>query len=131
MNPIKYAIRVSDGKFLGFIIHDHGLEIDPKKIESIKKVHPPQSKNDMQKFLAKLNYLRWFISNLSEKISAFAAILHLKNEADFAWWQEQQCAVDDIKMYLSSLQVMKAPKVGIPFRLYIVVEDNIIGIVLT
>jgi hypothetical protein len=46
------------GKFLGFIIHEHGIEIDPKKIESINKVQPPQCKNDMQKFLEKLNYLR-------------------------------------------------------------------------
>jgi hypothetical protein len=39
----------------------------------------------MQKFLGKLNYLRRFIFNLSGKISAFAAILHLKNEVDFTW----------------------------------------------
>jgi hypothetical protein len=26
------------GKFLGFIIHEHGIEISPKKIESIQKV---------------------------------------------------------------------------------------------
>jgi hypothetical protein len=74
---------VSVGKFLGFIIHEHGIEIDPKRIESIKKVQPPQSKNDMQKFLGKLNYLTRFIFNLSRKISAFATILHLSNEADF------------------------------------------------
>jgi hypothetical protein len=58
MNPLNYAFGVSTGKFLGFIIHEHGIEIDPKKIESINIVHPPQSKNDMQKFLEKLNHLR-------------------------------------------------------------------------
>jgi hypothetical protein len=29
MNPRKCAFGVSAGKFLGFIIHDHGIEIDP------------------------------------------------------------------------------------------------------
>jgi hypothetical protein len=58
MSPLKCSFNVSAGKFLGFLIHEHGIEIDPKKIESIKKVHPPQYKNDMQKFLRKLNYLR-------------------------------------------------------------------------
>jgi hypothetical protein len=38
MNPLKYAFSVSVGKFLGFIIHEHGIEIDPRKIESINKV---------------------------------------------------------------------------------------------
>jgi hypothetical protein len=83
MNPLKYTFVVLAGKFLGFIIHEHGIEINPKKIDSIKKVQPPQSKKDMQKFLGKLNYSRRFIFNLSVKISAFTAILHLKNEANF------------------------------------------------
>jgi hypothetical protein len=38
MNPLKYAFGVSAGKFLAFIIHEYGIEIDPMKIESINKV---------------------------------------------------------------------------------------------
>jgi hypothetical protein len=83
MNMLKYAFDVLVGKFLGFIIYEHGIEIDPTKIESTNKMQPPECKNDMQKFLEKLNYLRRFISNLSEKISAFSPILQLKNEAEF------------------------------------------------
>jgi hypothetical protein len=87
INPLKCAFGVSASKFLGFIIHEHGIEIDPTKIESINKVQPPQCKNDMQTFLGKLNYLRWFIFNLSGKISGFAPILRLKNEVEFTWGQ--------------------------------------------
>jgi hypothetical protein len=47
MNSLKCAFGVSAGKFLGFIIHEHGVEIDPIKIESINKVQLPQCKNDM------------------------------------------------------------------------------------
>jgi hypothetical protein len=53
MNPLKCVFGVSTSKFLGFTIHEHGIEIDPKKIDSINKVQPPQSKNNMQKFLGK------------------------------------------------------------------------------
>jgi hypothetical protein len=65
---------------------------------------------------------------LSEKINAFAPILQLKNEAEFTWGADQQRAFDDIKKYLSSPPVMKAP---IPFLLYITAEDAIIGAILT
>jgi hypothetical protein len=41
MNLLKCAFGVSVGKFLGFIIHEHGIEIDPTKIESINKVQLP------------------------------------------------------------------------------------------
>jgi hypothetical protein len=64
MNLLKCVFGVSAGKFFGFIIHEHGMEIEPIKIESINKLQPPQCKNDMQKFLGKVNYLRRFISNL-------------------------------------------------------------------
>jgi hypothetical protein len=85
MNPLKCAFDVSVGKFLGFIIHEYVIEIDPTKIESINKVQSPQCKNDIQKFIGKVNYLRRFISNMSEKMSAFAPILQLKNEVEFTW----------------------------------------------
>ena len=30
----------------GFIIHEKGIEIDPKRIEAMKKVEPPTYKKD-------------------------------------------------------------------------------------
>ena len=41
MNPLKCAFGVSAGKFHGFIIHENGIEIDPKRIEATKKVEAP------------------------------------------------------------------------------------------
>jgi hypothetical protein len=115
MNPRKCAFGVSAGKFLGFVIHEHGIEIDPDRIKSIRNVGPPTCKVEVQKFLGKVNYLRRFISNLAGKIDAFTPILRLKNDAEFAWGAEQQEAFDLIKKYLSSAPVLKAPRAGVPF----------------
>jgi hypothetical protein len=87
MNPRKCAFEVSTGKFLGFIIHEHGIEIDPDRIKSIRNVRPPTCKVEVQKFLGKINYLRRFISNLAGKIDSFTPILWLKNDAKFTWGQ--------------------------------------------
>ena len=80
MNPLKCAFGVSAGKFLGFIIHEKGIEIDPKRIETMKQVEAPTCKKDLQKFLGKVNFLRRFISYLSGKIDDFTPILRLKDE---------------------------------------------------
>jgi hypothetical protein len=85
MNPLKCTFRVSARKFLGFIIHDKGIEIDPKRIEKIKGVEAPTCKKGLQKFLEKVNYLRRFIANLSGKIIPFTPILKLKNESELTW----------------------------------------------
>jgi hypothetical protein len=55
----------------------------------------------------------------------------LKNEAEFTWGADQQRAFDNIKTYLSSPPVLKAPMAGILFRLYIAVEDVVIEAILT
>jgi hypothetical protein len=41
MNRLKCTFGMSASKFLGFLIHEHGTEIDPTKIESINKMQPP------------------------------------------------------------------------------------------
>jgi hypothetical protein len=90
MNPRKCAFGVSTGKFLGFIIHEHGIEIDPDQIKFIRNVGPPTCKLEVQKFLGKINYLRRFISNLAGKIDAFTSILRLKNDVEFTWGQNNR-----------------------------------------
>ena len=32
LNPLKYAFGVKSGKFLGFMVDQHGIESNPKKI---------------------------------------------------------------------------------------------------
>jgi hypothetical protein len=94
-------------------------------------VGPPTCKVEVQKFLGKVNYLQRFISNLAGKIDAFTPILRLKNDAEFAWGQNNKKHLISSKKYLSSAPVLKAPRAGVPFRLYIAAEDKVIGAVLT
>ena len=93
----------------------------------MKRVEAPTCKKDLQKFLGKVNYLIRFISNLSGKIDAFTPILLLKNETEFTCGAKQQEAFEKIKYYLSSPPILKAPRRGAPFKLYIVAEDKVMS----
>jgi hypothetical protein len=48
MNSRKCAFEVSAGKFLGFIIHEHSIDIDLDRIKSIRNVGAPTYKLEMQ-----------------------------------------------------------------------------------
>jgi hypothetical protein len=89
MNPLKCAFGVTSGRFLGFIVHEHNIQIDPKKIESIGKIGELVCKKDIQKLLGKINYLHHFISNLVGRVESLLPLIWLKHEEEFTWGAEQ------------------------------------------
>jgi hypothetical protein len=44
MNPMKCTFGVTTGRFLGFIVHESGIQIDPKKIEAISRMEEPTAR---------------------------------------------------------------------------------------
>ena len=51
LNPIKCAFGVSAEKFLGYVVHKKGIQIDQNKGKAIIEANPPSSKKELQKFL--------------------------------------------------------------------------------
>jgi hypothetical protein len=41
MNPNKCAFGVSAGEFLGFLVHEGGIEVGKKSMKAIDEVVPP------------------------------------------------------------------------------------------
>jgi hypothetical protein len=81
LNPLKCAFGVTSGKFLGFVVHEHDIQIDPKKIESIGGIGEPVCKKDVQKLLGKINYLRCFISNLARRVESLLQLVQLNTRS--------------------------------------------------
>jgi hypothetical protein len=84
MKPLKCAFGVTSGRFLGFVVHEHDIQIDPNTIESIGKIGEPMCKKDIQKLLGKINCLHHFISNLAGRVEALLPLVRLKHE-EFIW----------------------------------------------
>ena len=47
--------------FLGHVVSNHGVEVDPKKIEVVKNRQRPLTPTDNQNFLGLANYYRRFV----------------------------------------------------------------------
>jgi hypothetical protein len=112
-------------------VHEQGIELDPKKVESTRKLGNPTSNRDVQKLLGKINYLCRFITTLAGKVDSFIPLVRLKHENEFMWGEEQNKAFEKIKEYLVTPPVLRAPRVGEGFRLYIAAEECVIGAALT
>ena len=97
MNTNKCTFGVSAVQFLGFMVHERGIEISRKTITSINQVVAPETKVELLSLIGKINFIRRFIANLSGKIQPFSSLLKLKAGQKFVWGEAQQKALDEIK----------------------------------
>ena len=74
MNPLKCTFGVSSGKFLGFLVHSRGIDVDPAKATAIATIRPPGTVKELKSFLGKVSYIRRFIPGLASITSTFTKL---------------------------------------------------------
>jgi hypothetical protein len=127
MNPKKCAFGVSADQFLGFLVHERGIEISLKSQEAVRTMVPPTMKRELQQLIGKINFVRRFISNLSGRIKPFMDLVKIKADEEFRWGVEQQQAFKEIKEYLARPPMLVPPQQDKPFYLYLSVGDTFIA----
>ena len=48
LNPSKCVFEVKAGKFLGFIVSQRGIEVNPEKVRTILELEPPRTMKAVQ-----------------------------------------------------------------------------------
>ena len=75
MNPFKCAFRVTARKFLGFLVHQIGIDVGPNKVQAIATMKPPITLTQLKSFLGRLSYIRQFIPGLATLTTVFTPLL--------------------------------------------------------
>ncbi|KAL0282140.1 UNVERIFIED_CONTAM: hypothetical protein Sangu_2968000 [Sesamum angustifolium] len=83
MNLSKCVFGVTSEKFLGFIIHQWGIEIEQSKIDAILRMPEPRNIHELKSLQGKLAYLQRFISNLAGRCQPFSRLM--KKDVQFQW----------------------------------------------
>ena len=68
LNPTKCAFGVSTGKFLGFMVTQRGIKVNPEQIKAVMETFPPSSKKEMQRLIGRLTVLGCFIARFTNKL---------------------------------------------------------------
>ncbi|GKU99754.1 hypothetical protein SLEP1_g12552 [Rubroshorea leprosula] len=87
LNPAKCIFGVESGKFLGFMVSQRGIEVNPEKIRAIVEMEPPKSVKDIQRLTGRVAALHRFISKSADKCLPFFKIMRSvaqKDESDEA-----------------------------------------------
>ncbi|XP_075074426.1 uncharacterized protein LOC142162025 [Nicotiana tabacum] len=129
LNPEKCAFGVSSSKFLGFLVSNHGIEVNPAHIKVIEEIpNILTSKKEVQRLTRRIAALGRFISKSSEK--CFKFLLALKKHNQFEWPEECQQALKNLKTYLSNPPFLAKSKDGKKLFVYLAVSEVAVSVVL-
>ena len=125
MNPLKCAFRVSSGKFLGFLVHGRGIDVDPAKATTIATMRPPITVKELKSFLGKVSYIWRFILRFASITSAFTELL--RKRQNFEWGEMQQMAFKRLQQIMMNLLTIQALVHKKPLLLYLAANSYAIG----
>ena len=125
MNPLKCAFGVSTGKFLGFLVPQQRIDVDPSKAQAIATMKPPTIVKERKRFLGKLSYIRRFIPGLAALTAAFTPLL--KKGRPYHWNQRCRQAFSHLQRLMTKLPTICAHTSGKPFKLYLATNSEVVG----
>jgi hypothetical protein len=86
------------------MVSSQGIDVNPKKVEAIKKLQPPRTRKEIQKLAGMMAALSRFISKLGERGMSFYKLL--RKADSFQWDDQAATACVELKQYLKSLPTM-------------------------
>ena len=119
LNPSKCVFGVAAGKFLGFMVSQRGIEVNPEKVQAILVLEPPRTVKAVQSLNGKVAVLNRFVSKATDKCLPFFRVL----KKSFEWTDECQKAFEDLKKYLSFPPLLSPSIPREELYLYIVVSQ--------
>ena len=96
-------------EYLGHIIGNDGIQTDPKKIESVRKVRPLKNQKELQSFLGLALYYWCFICSFSHIASPLSKLT--SKQVKWKWTADKQNAFVALKEALVSAPVLWYPDV--------------------
>ena len=88
LNPSKCVFGVALGKFLGFMVSQRGIEVNPEKVQAIINMASPKTIKEVQKLIGRIAAINRFVSRVTDKCLPFFKTL----KQAFVWTNECEAA---------------------------------------
>ena len=128
LNAEKCTFGVGASKFLGYLITNRGIEVNPDQIEAVKRLRSPSNPKEVQVLTGMLAALNRFISKFSDRCRPFYQLL--KKWKGFQWDDECEKAFQNLKEYLVRAPMLSAPEPGEELFMYLSVSEHAVSAVL-
>ena len=104
LNVEKCKFSQDKVQFLGHVVGNGGVEVDPNKVEAISEMKAPTDIFQLRRFLGVVNQVGGYVENLANLTQPLRSLLN-KNSG-WLWGMAQQQAFDKIKKALSKVPTL-------------------------
>jgi len=125
----KYEFFKEQIEYLGLVISENWVSIDPVKVAGVREWPTPENKMDVQAFLGFVNFYHRFIQDFSAKAQPLFDLTHPKQV--WKWSGREQVAFEDLKIVVTTAPVLMSPQDSEPFRIEADSSDFATGAVLS
>jgi hypothetical protein len=125
-NKCKFCLKKVS--FLGPILSDDGISIDPSKVREVMDWKAPTIVHEVRSFLGLAGYYRHFIPNFSKIAKPMTSLL--QKDHKFAWTEECEAAFHTLQKLLTIAPVLAQPYIEKPFDVLCDASKNGLGCVL-
>jgi hypothetical protein len=95
--------------FLGHVISDGGIAVDPSKVQDVLNWNPPKNVLEIRSFLGLAGYYRRFIEGFSKIVKPLTSLLEKGKE--FKWDAACQSCFEELKTRLTTAPVLIMPDI--------------------
>ena len=116
------------GNYTGAYYFKKGIEVDKTKIYLISKLPSPTNVKTVRQFLGHAGFYRRFIVDFSKTAKPLYKLL--EKDAKFIWDADFQKSFEELKVFLTTAPIVRAPNWQLPFEVMCDASDLAIGAVL-
>ncbi|KAL4579715.1 hypothetical protein LXL04_015876 [Taraxacum kok-saghyz] len=124
----KCEFWIREVKFLGHVVSQEGIHVDPSKIEAVENWRTPKTSTEVRQFLGLAGYYRRFIANFSKLAKPLTALT--QKGVAFDWEDKQEESFQKLKHMLCTAPILSLPEGTEDFVVYCDASNQGLGCVL-
>ena len=129
LKPSKCQFAATEVTYLGHIVSNKGVAVDPAKTEAVRSFPIPRDTTSVRSFLGLANYYRRFIKGFAQIAAPMNNLL--KSDTPFCWTTDCQDAFERLKDALTSAPVLAYPDFDKEFILSTDASGHALGFILS
>jgi len=102
----KCEFHVQETKFLGMIVTQQGVKMDPAKVDTVVNWPTPKNVKDVQSYIGFANFYRRFIHGFSNILAPLTNLT--KKDIKFQWTLRCQESFDNLKAAFTSAPILRS-----------------------